>query len=124
MAGRRRLERKTDDRRPVVTDDFIYDDPQNPSNEEVYGTFSSDTPEEAIRKLKSISQSSVRENESGDNPADSLPGPGRKPVQDVVTAPEKKEETASDVVWKIRDRDPIQFSGLLVVQEECFARAD
>ena len=95
MAGRRRLERKTDDRRPVVTDDFIYDDPQNPSNEEVSGTFSSDTPEEAIRKLKSISQSSVIENESGDNPADSLPGPGRKPVQDVVTAPEKKEETAS-----------------------------
>ena len=113
MAGRRRLERKTDDRRPVVTDDFIYDDPQNPSNEEVYGTFSSDTPEEAIRKLKSISQSSVRENESGDNPADSLPGPGQKPVQDVVTAPEKrkKRHPLKKVQGRKKRMLPIRFSG-------------
>ena len=52
MAGRRRLERKTDDRRPVVTDDFIYDDPRQTSDEEESGPVASDTPEEAVRKLR------------------------------------------------------------------------
>ena len=50
MAGKRRPERKSEDRRPVVTDDFIYNDPDENSgagNEPV-----SDTPEEAIRKLR------------------------------------------------------------------------
>ena len=57
MAGRRRLERKTDDRRPVVTDDFIYDEPVNDINENLTDSFSSDTPEEAVRKLRRRSQS-------------------------------------------------------------------
>ena len=55
MAGRRRLERKTDDRRPVVTDDFIYDDPHQSYNEDSSDTGSSDTPEESVRKLRSSS---------------------------------------------------------------------
>lgn len=59
MAGRRRLERKPEDHRPVVTDDFIYDDPEaadRPS--EVPG---SDTPEEAIRKLRRKSAQTLPE---------------------------------------------------------------
>ena len=52
MAGRRRLERKTDDRRPVVTDDFIYDDPRQSFADSESDPVSSDTPEEAVRKLR------------------------------------------------------------------------
>ena len=48
MAGRRRLERKTDDRRPVVTDDFIYDDPRQSFADSESDPVSSDTPEEAV----------------------------------------------------------------------------
>lgn len=51
MAARRRLERKTEDRRPVVTDDFIYDDPR-PSDGGTDDYPASDTPEEAVRKLR------------------------------------------------------------------------
>ena len=51
MAGRRRLERKTGDNRPVVTDDFIYDEP--PQSDFVnHDQIESDTPEEAIRKMR------------------------------------------------------------------------
>ena len=56
MAGRRRLERKTDDRRPVVTDDFIYDDPRQSFNNDESDPVSSDTPEEAVRKLRKRTQ--------------------------------------------------------------------
>ena len=56
MAGRRRLERKTEDRRPVVTDDFIYDDPAQSITENESEAASSDTPEEAVRKLRKRTQ--------------------------------------------------------------------
>ena len=52
MAAKRRLERKSDDRRPVVTDDFIYDDPVTPVASSADEEPVSDTPEEAIRKLR------------------------------------------------------------------------
>ena len=52
MAGRRRLERKTEERRPVVADDFIYDDPDVSRPYDQEQSPDSDTPEEAIRKLK------------------------------------------------------------------------
>ena len=51
MASRRRTDRKPDDRRPVVTDDFIYDDPSSSGSAPDAGPVS-DTPEEAIRKLR------------------------------------------------------------------------
>ncbi len=70
MAVKRRLERKTEDRRPVVTDDFIYDDPLSADsadgNEPV-----SDTPEEAIRKLRRRPAAS----DSGPAEAKDLPDP-------------------------------------------------
>ena len=55
MSAKRRLERTSENRRPVVTDDFIYDDPVI-SHSETDSAYS-DTPEEAIRKLKSASGS-------------------------------------------------------------------
>ena len=65
MAGRRRLERKTDDRRPVVTDDFIYDDPQQSFSDVESDPVSSDTPEEAVRKLRK--RTSQNDMDSGEN---------------------------------------------------------
>ena len=49
--ARRRLQRKVDNDRPVVTDDFIYNDPETSANTDS-AEVSSDTPEEAIRKLR------------------------------------------------------------------------
>ncbi len=51
MAGRRKLERKKEDVRPVVVDDFIYEDPEEPASARISDS-ASDTPEEAIRKLQ------------------------------------------------------------------------
>lgn len=64
MAGRRRLERKTEDRRPVVTDDFIYDDPQDPFTDTDSDPVSSDTPEEAVRKLRKRTQKNEADSET------------------------------------------------------------
>lgn len=51
--ARRRLQRKVDNNRPVVVDDFIYNDPANASEESSEkDSVVSDTPEEAIRKLR------------------------------------------------------------------------
>ena len=44
MAGRRRLERKTEERRPVVADDFIYDDPSVSRPDDQEPAPDSDTP--------------------------------------------------------------------------------
>lgn len=52
MAARRRLERKSDEPRPVVTDDFIYDDPDSSDRLTGGDGIVSDTPEEAVRKLR------------------------------------------------------------------------
>ena len=74
MAGRRRLQRQSDKSRPVVTDDFIYDDPDNaktsvPVNEPI-----SDTPEEAIRKLRRRDPDYESESDHDKQPEDSLSG--------------------------------------------------
>ena len=52
MAAKRRPERKSEDRRPVVTDDFIYNDPDPADRTDTGNEPLSDTPEEAIRKLR------------------------------------------------------------------------
>ena len=46
--ARRRQKNKPETVRPVVMDDFIYDDPAEMADQ----TFASDTPEEAIRKMR------------------------------------------------------------------------
>ena len=71
MAGRRRLERKTDDRRPVVTDDFIYDDPQQSFTDGNSDPVSSDTPEEAVRKLRKRTTQNKTDPEENDSCTDS-----------------------------------------------------
>ena len=52
MAGRRKIQRQSDKSRPVVTDDFIYDDPDASKSAESVSEPISDTPEEAIRKMR------------------------------------------------------------------------
>ena len=71
MAGRRHLERKTDERRPVVTDDFIYDDPQQSFTGGETNPVSSDTPEEAVRKLRRRAQQNDADKEEKDSGAES-----------------------------------------------------
>ena len=71
MAGRRHLERKTDERRPVVTDDFIYDDPQQSFTGGETDPVSSDTPEEAVRKLRRQAQQNDADTEEKDSGAES-----------------------------------------------------
>lgn len=52
MAAKRRLGRKAEESRPAVSNDFIYDDPQSSVSESVDESSLSDTPEEAVRKLR------------------------------------------------------------------------
>ena len=52
MSARRRHESKSEDRRPVVTDDFIYDDPAPAGDADSEKEPVSETPEEAVRKLR------------------------------------------------------------------------
>lgn len=70
MAGRRKLERQSDDRRPVVTDDFIYDDPDTSVSSVSADEPVSDTPEEAIRKLRRRDPKRVSESNQGKDPED------------------------------------------------------
>ena len=56
--ARRRLERKND-KRPVVTDDFIYNDPDDALSSET--VTASDTPDEALRKLRKRTSPPVEE---------------------------------------------------------------
>jgi len=64
MAARRRLERNKDDHRPVVTDDYIYDDPLHADTSDSGSEPASDTPEEAIRKLRRKKPESIDESHS------------------------------------------------------------
>lgn len=70
MAGRRKLERQSDDRRPVVTDDFIYDDPDTSVSSASADEPVSDTPEEAIRKLRRRDPKRVSESNQAKDPED------------------------------------------------------
>ena len=59
---KRRLKTQPEPPRPVVTDDFIYDNPDDVSPKDPVG---SDTPEEAIRKLRGASRSGDAPKEPG-----------------------------------------------------------
>ena len=77
--ARRRLQRKVDNDRPVVVDDFIYNDPDQSAAEDREAAVASDTPEEAVRKLR---------RRSGPAGADKPAAEGEKP--------EKEEKAGSD----------------------------
>ena len=70
MSPRKRQDRKSEDRRPVVTDDFIYDDPDSVVNPSEESEPASDTPEEAIRKLRRKKADSVPEDAPGESAAE------------------------------------------------------
>ena len=67
MARLRINKRRQDDQRPAVSDDFIYDEPDQP----VSAVPDSDTPEEAVRKLRG--RKAEPETESGQESQDAEP---------------------------------------------------
>lgn len=71
MAGRRRQKQKNEEQRPVVTDDFIYDDPkEQPHGDSESFAFNSDTPEEAVRKLRHSPRHAEKKNEADEQLSD------------------------------------------------------
>ena len=74
MSARRRPERKSEDRRPVVTDDFIYDDPETSGSASKEAGPVSDTPEEAVRKLKRKKPAQDSEDTGSETKEDSVSG--------------------------------------------------
>ena len=69
MAGRRRQKQKNEEQRPVVTDDFIYDDPkEQPHGDSESFALNSDTPEEAVRKLRRSPRHAEKKNEADEQP--------------------------------------------------------
>ena len=112
MSARRRTDRKSEDRRPVVTDDFIYDDPDLTGLEDADPAPSSDTPEEAVRKLRRRTREDVpdlSENEETSGTADTteetspsgrLFSPGVMLDEDLQTAaaPKKKARRSHPVL--------------------------
>ena len=120
MAGRRRLERKTDDRRPVVTDDFIYDDPHQSYNEDSSDTGSSDTPEEAVRKLRSSSGQTDPANDDPVGSSDDIfsGGKGSGPADDSISSSAKPEDAPQAVEKpgkKIRNPHPVLRGAVLIL---------
>lgn len=82
--ARRRLERK-EDKRPVVTDDFIYEDPDDKLTEPA-GGLASDTPDEALRKLRKRPAGTAAEDTGADS-SDTVSSGEEEPAQE---APAKK----------------------------------
>ena len=93
MAAKRRARSAKDESRPVVTNDFIYDDPQpSGSGSEQNESVLSDTPEEAVRKLRR-------------RPADISP----------EAASDAAEETAED--RKEKEEKPKVYAGGIILDE-------
>jgi len=120
--ARRRLQRKVDNDRPVVTDDFIYNDPESPvdtGSAEV----SSDTPEEAIRKLRrrnAPSDTVPSKQDSGDNETDSSEdsGPeaattGKKVYSSGIMLDDNLQPIYDESVRRPRKRHPV-LRGLII----------
>ena len=120
MAGRRRLERKTDDRRPVVTDDFIYDDPQKSYSEDSSDAGSSDTPEEAVRKLRSSAGQTDPENDDPVGSSDDLfsrrteSGPADNSISSSAK-PEEPPQAVKKPRKKIRNPHPVLRGAVLIL---------
>lgn len=118
--ARRRLQRKVDNDRPVVTDDFIYNDPDNTADtasSEVY----SDTPEEAIRKLRRRSAPSnpVKPDaaagdseESSSESSESAPS-GKKVYSSGIMLDDNLQPVYDESVRRPRKRHPV-LRGILL----------
>ena len=90
MAARRRLSGNKKDDRPVVVDDFIYDDPSASANTET----TSDTPEDAIRKLKR-------------KPAETIDDSNNEDIKDSVEDNPRKKKTYSSGIMLDDDLQPV-----------------
>lgn len=77
MSAKRRSDKK-EDRRPVVTDDYIYDDPDSALTSGSENGPVSDTPEEAIRKLRGKKNIPIDENDSSAPDSDSDDSPAEE----------------------------------------------
>ena len=71
MSAKKRTDRNSSDLRPVVTDDYIYDELDSASHTGTEIGPVSDTPEEAIRKLRKKKNDSVNEADSASSSSDS-----------------------------------------------------
>ena len=119
--ARRRLERENKDTRPVVTDDFIYDDPHGNDDLSAGSAVPSDTPEEAIRKLRS--SSSVRSAhepsdpslEDGENSEESEAevSPARKVYSSGIMLDDDLQPIYGDSGRRPRKRHPL-FRGIIL----------
>ena len=120
--ARRRLQRKVDNDRPVVTDDFIYNDPKSPADTGS-AEVSSDTPEEAIRKLRrrnAPSDTVPSKQDSGDNETDSSEdsGPeaattGKKVYSSGIMLDDNLQPIYDESVRRPRKRHPV-LRGLII----------
>ena len=95
--ARRRLQRKVDNNRPVVVDDFIYNDPEKPADDEreTDGVVS-DTPEEAVRKLRRRSGPAGADRPSADEEEEKA-GSAESETDSETPSSENKPETSKKV---------------------------
>ena len=124
VSARRRLERSTEDLRPVVTDDFIYDDPEPAGVNDALTLPGSDTPEEAVRKLRRKNRDSVSP-DSGSSPTetdDSVDGNASSSPSTVYSSGIMLDENLQPVETKKgknRRAHPVLRGFILVVVTLC-----
>ena len=120
MAGRRKLQRQEDKSRPVVTDDYIYDDPDDSKSSASVNEPISDTPEEAIRKLRRRNPDRNTETDPG-NQSDGSPSgedPSVSPSSTVYSSGIMLDENLQPVYpsdKKIRKAHPVLRGFILVI---------
>jgi len=110
LAGKRRSSRKQEETRPVVTNDFIYDDPLHPLPGSTDNSAISDTPEEAIKKLRHIKTGDTSDSElnSSENTSENNEEPDEKPkVYSGGIILDDNLQPVSDPVRSTRKRHPV-----------------
>lgn len=123
--ARRRLQRKVDNDRPVVVDDFIYNDPASPADgEPEKDNIVSDTPEEAVRKLRrrsgpsgpekaSADSGDVSDSESASKESDSESSSEKKVYSSGIMLDDNLQPIYDESVRRPRKRHPVLRGVLL-----------
>ena len=117
MARNRRRPSRNEDPRPVAVNDFIYDDPESSSE-----SVQSDTPDEAIRKLRGHSDPSGPQKEESADSSDSHT-PADESSEENQATPKKRKVYSSGIelddnlqpVGKVRRSHPLLRGVLLAV---------
>ena len=119
MSARKRSERKTEDRRPVVTDDFVYDDPVSSGTGIPDAVPESETPEEAIRKLRRRKAEDAGSPASGDEADDASrqddPSEERPTVYSSGIMLDENLQPVQPAGKKARRRHPVIRGFILVI---------